>query len=118
MLKQVGFAAALATLGGAAQAQPAAPLSPFASGAQQEAAMRAGTLTSEALVQADLARIAAMDTKGPRLNAVIAINPHALADARKLDAERKAGKVRGPLHGACRALAHGTYGRGRSQSAL
>jgi amidase len=61
--------------------------------------MRAGTLTSEALVQAYLARIAAMDAKGPKLNAVIAVNPHALADARKLDAERKAGRVRGPLHG-------------------
>ena len=80
--------------------QPAAPsLNPFASGAEQQAAMRAGTLTSEALVQAYLARIADLDRKGPRLNAVIALNPHALADARKLDAERKAGRVRGPLHG-------------------
>lgn len=34
-----------------------------------------------------------------KLHAVIALNPHALADARALDAERKAGKVRGPLHG-------------------
>jgi len=35
----------------------------------------------------------------PQLHAVIALNPHAPADARALDAERKAGKVRGPLHG-------------------
>lgn len=35
----------------------------------------------------------------PKLHAVIALNPHALADARALDAEREAGKVRGPLHG-------------------
>jgi amidase len=98
MLKVLSFAAAVAALATAAQAQPAPP-SPFASGAQQAAAMQAGTLTSEALVQAYLARIAAMDTKGPKLNAVIALNPHALADARKLDAERKAGRVRGPLHG-------------------
>jgi amidase len=37
--------------------------------------------------------------KGPALRAVIAINPDALAQARALDAERKAGHVRGPLHG-------------------
>jgi amidase len=35
----------------------------------------------------------------PKLHAVIALNPHALADARALDAEQKAGKLRGPLHG-------------------
>src|SRR5579859_7124092 len=107
MLRELTFAAALAALAAAglsapARAQPTAPptpLNPFASGAEQQAAMRAGTLTSEALVQAYLARIADLDRKGPRLNAVIALNPHALADARKLDAERKAGRVRGPLHG-------------------
>jgi len=101
MLKTLMAAAALTALAAsAASAQPAAPaLNPFASGAEQQAAMRAGTLTSEALVQAYLARIAELDRKGPRLNAVIALNPHALADARKLDAERKAGRVRGPLHG-------------------
>jgi amidase len=100
VLPAVTVAAVVAALAGVAHAQPAATTpSPFASGAQQAAAMRAGTLTSEALVQAYLARIAAMDAKGPKLNAVIAVNPHALADARKLDAERKAGRVRGPLHG-------------------
>jgi amidase len=101
MLKTLAATMALTTLfASAASAQPAAPaLSPFASGSEQEAAMKAGTLTSEALVQAYLNRIADLDRKGPRLNAVIALNPHALADARKLDAERKAGRVRGPLHG-------------------
>ncbi|MEO8926307.1 MAG: amidase [Caulobacteraceae bacterium] len=43
--------------------------------------------------------IAARDRAGPALHAVVALNPHAMADARKLDAERKAGHVRGPLHG-------------------
>jgi amidase len=43
-----------------------------------------------------LARIKA---RNDVLHAVIALNPHALADAKALDAERKAGKVRGPLHG-------------------
>ena len=39
-----------------------------------------------------------IESMNPQLHAVIALNPHALADARALDAERKAGKVRGPLH--------------------
>ena len=61
--------------------------------------MAAGTVTSRALTQAYLNRIAAFDDAGPRLDAVIEINPAAVTDADALDAERKAGKVRGPLHG-------------------
>src|SRR5688572_27787070 len=61
--------------------------------------MAAGTLTSRALTQAYLDRIASTDDAGPRLNSVIEINGSALADADRLDAERKAGKVRSPLHG-------------------
>lgn len=61
--------------------------------------MQRGELTSGQLTQAYLDRIAAIDDSGPRLNAVIEINPDALADAARLDAERKAGRVRGPLHG-------------------
>jgi amidase len=61
--------------------------------------MQAGTLTARALTQAYLDRIASMDDAGPRLGAVIDISPTALADADALDAERKAGKIRGPLHG-------------------
>jgi amidase len=57
------------------------------------------TTTSEAATRAYLARIAAIDRKGPTLRSVIAINPQAIAQARSLDAERKAGRVRGPLHG-------------------
>jgi Asp-tRNA(Asn)/Glu-tRNA(Gln) amidotransferase A subunit family amidase len=63
------------------------------------AAFAAGALTSEKLVTLYLARIAAYDQSGPKLNAIIALNPKALDEARALDAERKAGKVRGPLHG-------------------
>lgn len=44
-------------------------------------------------------RLDFIESMNPKLHAVIALNPHALADARALDAERKAGKVRGPLHG-------------------
>jgi len=58
-----------------------------------------GKITSEALVRAYLARIAKMDRAGPSLHAIIALNPDAIAQARALDAERKAGKLRGPLHG-------------------
>jgi amidase len=61
--------------------------------------MTAGTLTSRALTQAYLDRIAAIDDSGPQLNAVIDINPAALKEAEARDAERKARKTRGPLHG-------------------
>ena len=59
----------------------------------------AGALTSRALTQAYLDRIAAVDKAGPAINAIIELNPNALRDADALDDERKAGKVRGPLHG-------------------
>lgn len=58
-----------------------------------------GTLTSVKLTELYLARIAAYDQQGPRLNTVIVANPHALKEAQALDVERKAGKIRGPLHG-------------------
>ena len=64
-----------------------------------QSAMAAGTLTSVELVDAYLARIDAYDHRGPTLNAVVRLNPHARADAAARDAERKAGRVRGPLHG-------------------
>ena len=61
--------------------------------------MAAGTLTSRALTQAYLDRIAKIDDAGPRLNAVIELNPNVLTDAEALDDERRAGRIRGPLHG-------------------
>ena len=61
--------------------------------------MASGQLTSEALTSAYLDRIARIDDSGPKLDSVIELNPKAAADAAALDAERKAGKVRGPLHG-------------------
>jgi amidase len=61
--------------------------------------MDAGKITSEALVKAYLARIAAIDDAGPQLNAVLATMPDAITEARARDAERKAGITRGPLHG-------------------
>ena len=61
--------------------------------------MKAGRLTSAALTSAYLQRIADFDKTGPTLNAVIEVNPDALNSAHQLDAERRAGHVRGPLHG-------------------
>src|SRR5437870_11735916 len=67
--------------------------------ADLNAAFAGGTLTSEQLVSAYLKRIEAYDKQGPAINAIIALNKKALAEARQLDAERKSGKVRGPLPG-------------------
>jgi Asp-tRNA(Asn)/Glu-tRNA(Gln) amidotransferase A subunit family amidase len=64
-----------------------------------QTAMQLGTVTSKDLVSLYLARIKAYDQAGPKLNAMIALNPKALDEAAALDAERKAGRVRGPLHG-------------------
>ncbi len=64
-----------------------------------QAGMAAGHWTAVDLVRRYQARIGALDQAGPKLNAVIELNPEALAIARSLDAERKDGKVRGPLHG-------------------
>ncbi len=58
-----------------------------------------GRVSSLQLVDAYLARIARLDRAGPALHSVLAINPQARAQARALDRERTAGKVRGPLHG-------------------
>ena len=64
-----------------------------------QADMASGKFSSEKITQLYLDRIQAIDKAGPTLNAVIEINPDAIAIARSLDAERKAGKLRGPLHG-------------------
>lgn len=61
--------------------------------------MQAGQSSCVQLTHAYLQRIASIDRSGPSLNAVIELNPQAEADAAALDAERRAGQVRGPLHG-------------------
>jgi Asp-tRNA(Asn)/Glu-tRNA(Gln) amidotransferase A subunit family amidase len=67
--------------------------------AELQEAMASGRATSVDLTSAYLARIAAYDRGGPRLNAIIRLNPHALAEAERLDAERARQGPRGPLHG-------------------
>ena len=62
-------------------------------------AMGDGTATSRSITEAYLARIAAYDQKGPAINAMISLNPHALDDADALDRERAGRGPRGPLHG-------------------
>ncbi|MCX5756015.1 MAG: amidase family protein [Gemmatimonadetes bacterium] len=70
-----------------------------ASAGDLQRAMTAGQVTSTQLVDSYLARIAAYDHAGPSINAMLRLNSRARAEAVALDAERKAGKVRGPMHG-------------------
>ena len=62
-------------------------------------AMTAGKYTSRQIVDLYLRRIDEIDHRGPTLRSVIVVNPDARSIADALDAERKSGKVRGPLHG-------------------
>ena len=84
--------------------RPDVPHSPAPSFAFEEATiadlqarMRDGRLDSVTLTRAYLDRITAIDDAGPTLRAVIELNPRALDEARALDAERAAGRVRGAL---------------------
>ena len=61
--------------------------------------MASGQESARSLTEKYLSRIAALDRQGPTLRAVLETNPEASKLAESLDAERKAGKVRGPLHG-------------------
>ncbi|HEX7888798.1 MAG TPA: amidase family protein [Ramlibacter sp.] len=64
------------------------------------AAFRSGDLTVVELVQGCLARIEAYDRRGPALRAMITVNPKALEEAARLDAQYRAKQGRvGPLHG-------------------
>jgi amidase len=103
-----GAAGALASAGTVASAAGAmaatdhdVPSFPFeeATIAELQAAMESGRLSSRRLTHAYLRRIRQIDLSGIQLNSVIEVNPDALDIARELDAERRQGKVRGPLHG-------------------
>jgi amidase len=61
--------------------------------------MQSGDATSKSITRGYLKRIEEIDKDGPKLNSVIEINPDAVAIAEAMDAERKAGKIRGLLHG-------------------
>jgi len=60
---------------------------------------REGRFSVSDVASGYLQRIETIDRNGPRLNSIICVNPDALQIAAELDAELKAGKARGPLHG-------------------
>jgi amidase len=79
------------------------PPEPFevrgASVAELQEAMELGRASSAWITQAYLDRIGAFDQAGPAINAMVSLNPNAMAEAEALDRERADGVVRGPLHG-------------------
>jgi amidase len=91
------------THSGTPSARQAPAAAPFeleeATVTQLQDAMASGRYTSRRLVELYTQRINAIDRSGPALRSVIELNPDALSIADTLDAERKAGRVRGPLHG-------------------
>jgi amidase len=70
-----------------------------ASVADVQEAMAAGATSSAELVAGYLARIDALDRHGPAVHAIRCLAPDAADVAEGLDAERRDGRVRGPLHG-------------------
>jgi amidase len=90
----------LAASGLAAQAPARAPFDlDEATIAALQQRMESGRDTARSLAEKYLARIDEIDRNGPALRSVIETNPDALSIADRLDAERKAGRTRGPLHG-------------------
>lgn len=67
--------------------------------ADLQSGMKSGKYTAQSLARKYLERIDDVDKRGPAVNSVIELNPDALEIAENLDRERKAGRVRGPLHG-------------------
>lgn len=67
--------------------------------AQLQREMATGRTTSEQLTREYVARILGMDQRGPGVNAVIELNPDAIAMARRADDLRRHGRVLGPMHG-------------------
>src|SRR5687767_306674 len=88
------------TFATAASAAPPKQAPPFrvveATIPEMQAALKSGRVTSRELVLQYLVRIATYEDK---INAIVTVNPNALKEADERDRERKAGKVRGPLHG-------------------
>jgi len=62
-------------------------------------ALNSGEISSQALVTLYLKRIEKIDKNGPMLQSILALNPDAMANAKKLDQLRAAGEILGPLHG-------------------
>ena len=96
-----GAGVAAAALPGTAAAAPAdvSPALVDTSINELRARLRNGSTTSARMVRNYLDRIGAIDSAGPRVNSIIELNPEAVQIARERDAERAAGRIRGPLHG-------------------
>ncbi len=62
-------------------------------------AMARGDTTAEDITREYLSRLSQYDRTGPTFRSVLSLNPRVIADARDRDAERAAGRVRGPFHG-------------------
>lgn len=99
MLRVLPLLISLVLLGTAAAQEPSRFELDELTVAQLQDAMASGKYTARRLVELYVERIEQVDRRGPTLRAIIELNPdaHRIADA--LDAERKAGKLRGPLHG-------------------
>jgi amidase len=67
--------------------------------AELQAGMRSGAYTARSIAERLLTRIDEIDRRGPAVNSIIELNPDALAIADDRDQERRAGRIRGPLHG-------------------
>lgn len=67
--------------------------------ADLQSGMSSGKFSAQSLTRKYLDRIDDIDKHGPAINSVIELNPEALSIAADLDRERKARRVRGPLHG-------------------
>ncbi len=98
-MTRILMAAAVAVLPLSARAQEAPTNLNEATVAQLQSMMASGQLTSVALTNFYIKRILALDQNGPGVNAVIELNPDALAIAKNADTLRASGKVLGPLHG-------------------
>src|SRR5438105_6425058 len=101
----IGGAAALTrpVLAREASAAAAEPVPPFeleeATVVDLQRRMESGQDSARSLCEKYRTRIDALDRKGPALRALLETNPDALSIADEHDAERKAGRTRGPLHG-------------------
>jgi amidase len=98
VLKVAALALALVSLSARADKGPPTQFNEFTV-AQFQQMMASGKLTSVDLTQYYIDRILALDQNGPGVNAVIELNPDALALAKQADDDRRLGIVRGPLHG-------------------
>ena len=99
MHKRIAATLVVAALGGAQPADAAVPDLERTSATELAAQLAAGQLTSVELTKAYIDRIAAVNQRGPAINAVRSLNPEALREARVSDLARRTNSVRGPLEG-------------------